>query len=152
MTPRALTATAFIFTAGTISAAACLAFLHLLRRSPWSARYAAALLCLLGGTGGLTSVFMAFQIGLHSYAIREVRLPLAFFLAGLVGAGAIYEFLSIAGVLMLPLALPLAFALAGLLARRPRCARTPASILRNGNGAPDGPTLQPPRNGGDLVG
>lgn len=120
LSSRSVTVTLYIAASATLSSGAALHLMGRFRRRPWTARFAAALFVLLAGPAVLSSFFMAVQEGLHSPTLTEVPLRLAFLLAGLLGAGAIYTFLAVAGPLMLPLGLPLALLLAAVMSRSGR--------------------------------
>lgn len=119
-TPRVATAVAHLGLAATLSAGAALLAARVLASHPWSARIAAVLLCLLAGTGGLASLFMTLQSVIVFHDLGEVPLAMALYVLGISGASALYNVLSIAAPLILPLGLPLTVVFAVLIAANPR--------------------------------
>ncbi len=119
-TPRTMTAAAYFALAGTLSAGAALVAMRLLARRPWSARMAAALVCLVAGTAGLASVFMMLELVLTFHDLSEVPIPIAIVILGYTSAGALHSVLAIAAPLILPLGLPMIALFAILIAKNPR--------------------------------
>jgi hypothetical protein len=120
ITGRTLTAFLCIAVAGAISAALAVIAAHMLRRRPWSARFAAVLIVLTAGTVGLAATFIAAPMawGFHDLTALPIRVVLL--VLAIQTVSALYGFLAIAGLLMLPLALPLTAAFALFIARPSR--------------------------------
>lgn len=115
VTPR-LAVAVLLF--GFCAAAAALAASALVRwmpRSPYSARFAAAVVTLLLGTAGLMCAVMTVETAsehlFEGLSAKTLGLILAY-----TGAASLYNFLAVAGWVLLPLGLPVIVAFAGLLA------------------------------------
>jgi hypothetical protein len=119
-TARTFTATLYIAVAAAIASATAALAARLLRRSPWSARIAAVLILLISGTAALASLFLAVETAWATHPMSELPMGIALLILAIIGAGALYGFLAIAGPLILPLGLPLVAVSAWLIARRPR--------------------------------
>lgn len=119
-TPHTMTAAAYFALAGTLSAGAALVAMRLFARHPWSARMAAALVCLLAGTAGFASVFMMLEDVLTFHDLTEVPIPIVILILAISSAGALYNVLAIAAPLILPLGLPMIALFAILIAQNPR--------------------------------
>lgn len=119
-TGRVLTAAIYIGVAGMLSAAAALATGFILRRKPWSARFAAALLLLTAGTGGLAALQAGVRTAWIQHALPELPIEIALLILAINIAAALYGFLAIAAPLILPLGLPLIVMSAFLIARASR--------------------------------
>jgi hypothetical protein len=87
-------------------------------KRPWSARYAASLLILIAGTGALTTVQLVFEMAWQFGHLTNLPPGIAGLILANLGAAALYYFLTIPGILILPLAMPLIFATAAFIARR----------------------------------
>lgn len=116
-TDRALLALAFMAAAGALTAAAALLAADLLRCRPWTARFAAALFCLTTGTVGLTSLFLAIQMAWASHPFADLPLRTVLLIVGNIGVAALYNFLALAGFLLLPGGLAVIAAFAWAIAR-----------------------------------
>lgn len=99
---------------------AALAAAWLLRKRPWSARFAAALLALLAGTPVVTTLLIAVTSLLSHHRVTEIPIRFTLLILATASALALYNILTIAARLMLPVGLPLTVLLALLIARRPR--------------------------------
>ena len=119
-TARTLTATLYIAVAAATAAATAALSARLLRGRPWSARIAAALILLIAGTAALASLFLAVETAWATHPMAELPVEIALLILAIIGAGALYGFLAIAGPLILPLGVPLVALSAFLIARRPR--------------------------------
>jgi hypothetical protein len=117
LTKDTLTATLFLVAAGAIAAGLALAAARLLRGRASSARFAAAFVLLAGGTVGLTSVFMMLHTVLRAHDLIEVPIGTAFAITTISTAAALHNFLTLAGLSILPFALPVIAAFAVLIAR-----------------------------------
>jgi hypothetical protein len=120
VTDRTLAAAATIGGAAALSAALALIAAHLLRRRPWSARFAATLILLLGGTVGFASVAAGTHLAWSQHSLLELPLHITALILAIQIAATLYGFLALAAPLVLPLALPLIAAFAVLIARHPR--------------------------------
>ena len=120
VTAHTATALLAIGVAGALAAGAALVAARMLRRRPWSARFAAAFLVLTVGTCGLASFFIAARIAWLSHPLPDLPLHIVLVILAITGIGALYGFLAIAGFLILPLGLPLIVLFATILARTPR--------------------------------
>lgn len=119
-TGRTLTACFYVAVASTLAAAAALVAARILARRHWSARFAAAVILLVVGVGGLTPIFMAMQMAWAFHDLSELPLHIFVLVLALMGAAALYNFLAIAGLLILPLGLPAIALFAVLIARTTR--------------------------------
>ena len=106
--------------AGMLSASLALLATYLLRRRPFGARMAATLFLLLLGTAGLSTLFMTLKVVLTFHRLNEIPVEIAILVLGIAGLGALYNVLTIAAPLILPLGLPATAVFAFLIARRPR--------------------------------
>jgi hypothetical protein len=116
LTSSAAKAAGFIGLAAALAAGGALLTVAWLRRRPWSARFAAALAILTGGTVAGASLLIAVERILVSHPLGEAPLEIVLLVVAIVAAGSLYAFLSIAAYLMLPLGLPIIFATALLVA------------------------------------
>jgi hypothetical protein len=119
-TARAFSAALTIAVAAALAALLALIAARLLAQKPWSARYAAALILLVAGSGGLASLFIGMEMAWATHPMTELPLHIAFLVLLIISTGALYGFLAIAAPLILPLGLPLIAAFAALIAHRPR--------------------------------
>jgi hypothetical protein len=117
---RTLSAALSIAVAAALAAALALIAARLLARKPWSARFAAALILLVAGSGGLASLFIGIETAWATHPMAELPLHIVLLILLIVSTGALYGFLAIAAPLILPLGLPLIAAFAVLMAHRPR--------------------------------
>jgi hypothetical protein len=117
---RTLSAALTIAVAAALAAVLALIAARLLARKPWSARFAAALILLVAGSGGLASLFIGVETAWATHPMAELPLHIVLLILLIVSTGALYGFLAIAAPLILPLGLPLIAAFAVLMARRPR--------------------------------
>jgi hypothetical protein len=120
ITGRTLTAFLCIAAAGAVSAALAVIAAHLLRRRPWSARFAAVLIVLTAGTVGLAAMFMAAPMAWGFHHLTDLSIRIVLLVLAIQAASALYGFLTVAGPLMLPLWIPLTAAFALFIARPPR--------------------------------
>jgi hypothetical protein len=120
VTDRTLAAAATIAGAAALCALLALAASYVLRRRPWSARFAASLVLLLGGTVGFASVAAGTHLAWAQHALLELPLHITVLILAIQIAAALYGFLALAAPLVLPFALPLVAAFAVLIARHPR--------------------------------
>jgi hypothetical protein len=120
VTDRTLAAAATIGGAATLSAALALIAAHLLRQRPWSARFAASLILLLGGTVGFASVAAGTHLAWTQHTLLELPLHITALILAIQIAATLYGVLALAAPLVLPFALPLVAAFAVLIARSPR--------------------------------
>ena len=116
LTGDTLIATLYLAAAGTISAGMALAVVAFLHRCPWTSRFAAAFVILVAGTGALTAFFIMTQTVTAAHDLTEMPLRVALVVMGLSTATALYNFLTMAGLAILPFALPLIVAFASLIA------------------------------------
>jgi hypothetical protein len=119
-TQRVLTATFYFAVAGTLSAGAALAGVHLFSKRRLSARFAAALICLLAGTAGFAILFFTLDIVLSHHRLSELPIRISLIILGISGAGTAYSMLALAAPIILPLGIPLIAIFAFVIARRPR--------------------------------
>lgn len=120
LTRDTVTATVFLATAATVSAGFALAATGWLRTRGWSARFAAALVLLAAGTLGFTSLLMMLHTVVRAHDLTDVPVAVAVAVAAISTVAALHNFLTLAGLAILPLALPVILAFAVLLARDPR--------------------------------
>ena len=118
--PRAIVATGFFALAGFLAGASALTASRLLAKKPLSARFAAALICLLAGTAALASVFFMLQLVLSHHRLSEIPIRISLIILAVSGAGALYNVLAIAAPVIMPLGLPLIALFAWLIAKSPR--------------------------------
>jgi CBS domain containing-hemolysin-like protein len=114
-TPRLAAAVLLFGICGAAAALATSALMRRMARSPFTARYAAALVALLLGTAGLMcSVMTVGAAGEHLFeGLPPKTIGLIF---AYTVAASLYNFLAVAGWLLLPLGLPVIVIFAGLLA------------------------------------
>ena len=117
---RTLSAALTIAVAAALAAALALTAARLLAQKPWSARFAAALILLVAGSGGLASLFIGIETAWATHPLTELPLHIALLILLIISTGALYGFLALAAPLILPLGLPLIAAFAALIAHRPR--------------------------------
>jgi hypothetical protein len=91
---------------------------RLLRRRPWSARFAAALILLITGTAALTSASIGAHLAWTTHPLPELSPKLVLVILAASSVAALYGFLSIPAFLILPLGLPLILATAAWIAQR----------------------------------
>jgi hypothetical protein len=120
VTARAAAAAVVIGGAAALAAALALFAAFLLRRGPWTARFAASLIVLLAGTGGFATVTAGAYLAWVQHALLEIPVQIALLILALQIAAALYGFLALAAPLILPLGLPLAVLVALVAAGRPR--------------------------------
>lgn len=120
ITPRVLNATAYFALAGTLSAGAALAATGFLTKWRWGIRLAVAVLCLTAGTLLLAALFMMLQTVLTYHRLSEIPIGITIAILGISGAGALYNVLTSAAPLILPLGAPVIVLFAVLIARVPR--------------------------------
>ena len=120
ITGKVLLAMAFLALAAFIAALAAETVVALLGRRPSTARFAAAILILIVGTVGLMSALLMAQSVLASYDLAVVPAAMALQILMISGAAALYNFLTLAGLVILPFSLPIIVVFAWLIARAPR--------------------------------
>lgn len=120
LTGDTLIATFYLTAAGTISAGLALTLVARLHRRPWTSRFAAAFVILAAGTGALTAFFIMTQTVTASHDLTEMPVRVALLVMSLSTATALYNFLTMAGLAVLPFALPLIVAFAYLIAHDAR--------------------------------
>jgi hypothetical protein len=120
VTDRTLAACAYLAVAGAIAAGVAMIAAHLLRRRPWSARFAAALVVLTAGTVGLAASFIGAQLAWGFHDLTELPVHIVLLILAIQAASALYGFLAIAGHIILPLGVPLTAAFALFIARPTR--------------------------------
>jgi hypothetical protein len=119
-TPDSLVASLYLGAAGTISAGVALAAAALLLDRPMTARLSAAFVILVVGSVGLTSVFLMTKQVSAAHNITELPLGRAVLVVTISSAAALYNFLTVLGLVILPLGLPVIAVFALLIARKPR--------------------------------
>jgi hypothetical protein len=119
-TARTLTATLYIGMASALAGAMALLAVRVLAQKPWSARFAASLILLIGATAAGASLFIGIEVAWATHPMRELPLRIVMTILLIIGASALYGFLALAGPLLLPLGLPLVAIVAWLMARPPR--------------------------------
>ena len=119
-TPRTLTATLYFAVAGTLSAAAGLIGAQLLAKRRGSVRIAAVLICLVAGTAGFAALFLTLETVLTHHRLSELPIRMSVIILGVSGVGTLYNVLSVAAPLILPLGAPVIALFAVLIARVPR--------------------------------
>ena len=120
VTASSLTALAYLAAAGTMAAALALAANWLLKRRPWTARLAAALFLLIAGTVGLASFLIGIETAMDTHDLGDVPLRTVLVILALTSAATLYNFLAVAGFLMLPLGAPIMVLFALAIAGMPR--------------------------------
>jgi hypothetical protein len=103
---------------GAMAAAAALVLLRWMSRRSPALRFAAAFATLLLGTALAASVLMMLQAVFARHELDGIPLRFAPLVFAISGAGALYNVISVASRLMLPLGLPVTLAVAALMARR----------------------------------
>lgn len=120
LTRDALLAALFLAAAGTISAGLAFGVGAKLRHLAWTARFSAAWVLLSAGTLGFTAVFMMVHTVLGHHDLSEVPVRMVFAIMVISTAAALHNFLTLAGLAILPFALPVIVAFAALVARDSR--------------------------------
>ena len=118
--PRVLTATLYFALAGALASAVALLAARLFARRPWSARIAAVVICLAGGTAGFVALFLTLQIVLSHHRLSEIPIRILLIILAISGASETYNVLSIAAPLILPLGVPAILLFALLISGKPR--------------------------------
>ena len=113
-------AMAFLAVAALAAALAAQISVAVLHNQPWTSRFAAATLILVVGTVGTTSALLMAQTVLASYDFTDVPAGMVVRILMVSGAAALYNFLTMAGLVILPFSLPLIAAFAWVIARRRR--------------------------------
>ena len=117
-TSRAWTAVAFVGGASAVSAMVASAVLPFLARRPWTARVAAAFIVLSVGTVGLTSLLLGISTASAFHPLRGLPVGSLLIVIALNARAALYNVLSLAGYLLLPLGLPATVAFAFFFTQR----------------------------------
>ena len=120
LTRDTLTATLFLGAAAAVSACLALAAAAFLPRRGWSARFAAAFVLLAAGTLGFTSFILMLHTVARAHDLTELPIRMAFAIMTISTAAALHNFLTLAGLAILPFAMPLIVAFAALIARDSR--------------------------------
>jgi hypothetical protein len=117
-TAEMVMASLVIATASLVSCVVALFAGCLLRRRPWSARFAAALILLITGTAALTSAAIGAHLAWTTHPLPELSPKLVLVILAASSVAALYGFLTIPAYLILPLGLPLILATAAWIAQR----------------------------------